>query len=307
MGESDEKAVSLETAAPPSALLEALEDFLEHLLLVEGKSPATIRAYRSDLYTLLAQISTWDELTLTRLRAWLAEAVDMQKSRATLARRTAAVRAFCTWALRRGYLAHNPAARLATPKHGRTLPRILNVRDAAKLVEEAVEGEGPEQRRDIAMLELLYATGMRVAELAGLDPSDIDLVRQTARVLGKGNKERIVPFGDAATHALQDWLDVRKELAVEGEPALFVGVRGKRIDQRQVRRIVERAGVGTGNQGVTPHTLRHAAATHLLDGGADLRIVQEVLGHSSLQTTQIYTHVSAERLKAAYNQAHPRA
>ena len=154
--------------------------------------------------------------------------------------------------------------------------------------------------RDTAMLELLYATGMRVSELTGIDLHDIDSSRQTIRVLGKGNKERIVPFGDAANTALNAWLARREELAKDPD-ALFVGTRGKRIDQRQVRRVVEAAGE------VSPHALRHSTATHLLEGGADLRVVQELLGHSSLQTTQVYTHVTSERLKKVFNQAHPRA
>lgn len=307
MGESDEKAVSLETVVPPSAIAESLCDFLEHLHLVEGRSQATIRAYRSDLEPLVAGMSTWDDCTLTELRAWLAVGVDEGKSRATLARRTAAARAFCAWAFRQGYLDHNPAARLATPKAARKLPRVPSVHDVENLVEESPQAEGAARLRDLAMQELLYATGMRVAELTGLDPHDINLDRNTVRVLGKGNKERVVPFGTAAAEAIEHWLAVRAEIAQDGESALFVGDRGKRIDQRQVRRIVSRAGRQTGSQGATPHTLRHAAATHLLEGGADLRIVQEILGHSSLQTTQIYTHVSAERLKTAFNDAHPRA
>lgn len=159
------------------------------------------------------------------------------------------------------------------------------------------------------MLELLYATGMRVGELTGLNLSDIDLARGLARVTGKGNKQRVVPFGREATLALNEWLEFgRSELANgKAEDAVFVGSRGGRIDQRQVRRVVERAGQRAGVSDISPHTLRHTAATHMLEGGADLRVVQEMLGHSSLQTTQIYTHVSAQRLKNVYDQAHPRA
>lgn len=307
MGESDEKAVRSETMAPPSAIYEAVNDYLDHAMLVEGKSPATIRGYRSDLQNLVADMVGWEDVTLSALRAWLAAAVEQGKSRATIARRTAAVRAFCAWALRQGYLQTNPAARLVSPRTVRSLPRVLEAFDAAELVEQPLAGNGTELVRDRAMLEMLYATGIRVAELVGLDPEDVDLQRGTARVLGKGNKERMVPFGRPASEALQRWLQVRHELASDGESALFVGVRGKRINQRQVRRVVERAASTIGARGVTPHGLRHAAATHLLDGGADLRVVQEVLGHSSLQTTQIYTHVSVDRLTKAYRQAHPRA
>lgn len=179
---------------------------------------------------------------------------------------------------------------------------------AGELVGNAVSVDEAHFQRDSAILELLYATGMRVAELARLDIGDVDFKRSTARVTGKGNKQRVVPFGTAATDALQQWIDGgRKELARGDTQAIFVGSRGARIDQRQVRRIVEKAAAVTGTSGLTPHGVRHLAATHLLEGGADLRVVQELLGHSSLSTTQIYTHVSAKRLKQVYSQAHPRA
>lgn len=178
---------------------------------------------------------------------------------------------------------------------------------AGELMGNAVSADEIHFLRDSAMLEFLYATGARVAELVSLDIGDVDLSRRTARVTGKGNKQRVVPFGDAAHDALRAWLKTgRPELAGETE-AVFVGTRGRRIDARQVRRVVERAAQVTGAPGLTPHGLRHSAATHLLEGGADLRIVQELLGHSSLQTTQVYTHVSAQRLKDVYARSHPRA
>lgn len=187
------------------------------------------------------------------------------------------------------------------------LPTVLGAEQAGELVGNAVSHNEEEFARDSAILELLYATGMRVAELAGLDCDDVDLTRNTARVTGKGNKQRVVPFGRAAADALAHWLDDARPRMAAVEDALFVGVRGKRIDVRQVRRIVERAGAVTGTPDLSPHGLRHSAATHLLEGGADLRVVQELLGHSSLQTTQVYTHVSAQRLQEVYRQAHPRA
>ena len=243
----------------------------------------------------------------TALRGWLAVAVSEGKARATLARRTASLKSFSRWALRHGHLDSDVAARLVTPKVNRHLPEVLGTKQAGEFVGNAASADEPEFLRDTAMLELLYATGMRVSELTGLDVKDVDLKRGVARVLGKGNKERTVPFGNAAVDAVRQWIDqARPGMAGADEPALFVGVRGKRIDPRQVRRVVEKAGVVTG-QSVTPHEIRHTAATHLLEGGADLRIVQELLGHSSLQTTQIYTHVSAERLKDVFKQAHPRA
>jgi len=289
-----------------SQLVEAIEDFADHSRLVLGRSEATVRGYRSDLLSLAEQIPGFADFTLPALRAWLAGAVREGKSRATIARRTASVRSFSTWALRQGHLQSDVAARLVTPKVNRPLPEVLGVEKAGEFVGNAASADEVEFLRDTAMLELLYATGVRVSELAGMNVKDVDLTRRTVRVLGKGNKERVVPFGEAAADAVSQWLEHgRAELAGD-TPALFVGVRGGRIDPRQVRRVVEKAGQVTG-QTITPHGLRHTAATHLLEGGADLRVVQEMLGHSSLQTTQIYTHVSAERLKDVFKQAHPRA
>ncbi|MGP6172903.1 tyrosine recombinase XerC [Corynebacterium sp. A21] len=286
---------------------EAIEDFAEHQLLVLGRSEATVRGYRSDLNGLTVGIATFREFTLNNLRAWLAEAVGAGLSRATLARRTAAVRAFSTWAVKQGHVESDVAARLISPKVNRSLPHVLGERQAGELMGNASSADEPEFLRDSAMLELLYATGIRVAELCGLDSGDVDLGRRTAKVLGKGNKERVVPFGGAAADALQQWLDHGRPEFSRGNDALFLGVRGGRIDPRQVRRVVTKAAEVTGVTGLSPHGLRHAAATHLLEGGADLRVVQEMLGHSSLQTTQIYTHVSAQRLKEVYLRAHPRA
>ncbi|AWB85096.1 tyrosine recombinase XerC [Corynebacterium liangguodongii] len=290
-------------------LAEAIEDFAEHAELVLGRSPATVKGYRSDLTTLLPFAPTFAEFTLPTLRAWLADALSQGLARSTLARRTAAVRAFSTWAHNQGYLDSDPAARLKTPKLNRHLPTVVSPDAAVDVVEAEINDEdhGALALRDRAILELLYASGMRVAELTGLDVPDVDLARGTAKVTGKGNKQRVVPFGEHAKVAVQNWLARgRPELAGQ-TTALFVGERGKRIDQRQVRRVVERASIRAGAPQLSPHSLRHSAATHMLEGGADVRVVQELLGHSSLQTTQIYTHVSAQRLKNVYNQAHPRA
>lgn len=302
----------------------AADDFAEYALLVLGRSEHTVRGYRADLAQLAGFADTFADFTLDQLRAWLAQAVREGKAKSTLARRTAAARAFSTWAYKQGYLAEDVAARLVTPKVNRPLPTVLRPDTAEAVVaeraaEHSVEHEegtaaGPEALRDLAMLELLYATGMRVGELTGLDVADVDLSRGLAKVTGKGDKQRVVPFGAPAAAALGEWLEAGRPQLVgnasraEGTGgALFVGSRGKRINQRQVRRVVERAARAAGAAGVSPHSLRHSAATHLLEGGADLRVVQELLGHSSMQTTQIYTHVSAQRLKAVYDQAHPRA
>lgn len=310
MGESEKKAARSEGVAPPSSLeadfVGAVSRFAEYAEHAQGKSPATVRGYSSDLQQLIAAIGSLEEFTLPALRAWLGEQMESGKSRATLARRAAAIRAFSTWAHARGLLAHDVAARLVTPKPAKHLPHVLTQEQATELVTHPASTSDATATRDVAMLELLYATGIRVAELCSLNLSSVDMERRTLRVLGKGNKERVVPFGGPAAAALERWIGVRGELAKAGS-ALFVGVRGRRIDQRQVRRIVDATAKELGLPQLSPHALRHTAATQLLEGGADLRSVQELLGHSSLQTTQIYTHVSAGRLKAVYRQAHPRA
>ena len=286
---------------------EAIEDFAEYQRVVRGRSPATVRGYCSDLRLLARGVPDFASFTLAELRAWLASAVEEGKSRSTLARRTAALRAFSSWATREGYLDVDVAQRLATPAVGKHLPTVMSPAKAGELMMNAVSADEAHFLRDSAMLEFLYATGTRVAELVGLDIDDLDLSRRTARVTGKGNKQRVVPFGESAAEALEQWLEVGRPHLAGDTPAVFVGTRGGRIDTRQVRRVVEKAAQVTGAPGLTPHGLRHSAATHLLEGGADLRVVQELLGHSSLQTTQVYTHVSAQRLKDVYARAHPRA
>lgn len=294
---------------PVGQLQAAVGDFADHATLVLGRSPNTVKGYVSDLATLTGYADTFDAFTLAALRAWLADALRAGRSRSTLARRTAAARAFSTWAYRQGYIGQDVATRLKAPKVNRPLPNVVRGERAAELVEAdtADDAHPAEHLRDRAILELLYATGMRVGELTGLDTADIELARGLARVTGKGNKQRVVPFGKEATIALNEWLEFGRSEIAKVDDALFVGTRGSRIDQRQVRRVVEHAGLRAGVADISPHTLRHTAATHMLEGGADLRVVQEMLGHSSLQTTQIYTHVSAQRLKSVYDQAHPRA
>ncbi|WP_019818365.1 tyrosine recombinase XerC [Saccharomonospora saliphila] len=254
-----------------------------------------------------------DGLDTSALRGWLARQRDRGLGRTTLARRSASARAFTAWAYRGGLLAVDPGTRLVAPRPHRTLPGILRPDQAGTLLRHAAGGaeEGdPVALRDHAVLELLYATGVRVSELCGLDRDDVDYDRRVVRVLGKGRKQRMVPFGVPAERALCAWTrDGRPELAVDrsGE-ALFLGVRGGRVDPRTVRRVVHEAAATVPGAAVTgPHGLRHSAATHLLDGGADLRSVQELLGHATLATTQLYTQVTVERLKAIHDQTHPRA
>jgi integrase/recombinase XerC len=293
--------------------------FTRHLEVERSLSVHTIRAYLGDLESLLThleQIGVTDisQLELVHLRSWLANQQVKGGARTTLSRRAVSVRLFTKWAVKNKYLAKDVAANLATPKGHRTLPEVLDIADAKtamdSLATRASEEETPVSLRDVAMVELLYATGARVAELCGLDLSDIDYDRQTIRVLGKGNKERMIPLGNPSMRALEAWLkDGRDSLknSLSGT-AVFLGARGKRIDQRTVRTVVYNALQAIeGIERMGPHALRHSAATHLLEGGADLRTVQEILGHASLATTQIYTHVSTERLQKAFKQAHPRA
>jgi integrase/recombinase XerC len=294
-------------------LLQVREDFLTHLSLEKDRSPHTVRAYEGDVSSLLVfaadqGIRTPDELDLMVLRGWLARQRAGGASRATLARRGSSVRTFTAWAHRRGVLKVDPGALLATPKGLRTLPEVLRVDEAVRLVE--LEGDEVVDHRDRVVLELLYATGVRVSELCGLDLDDVDPGRRVIRVLGKGRKERSVPYGVPAQRALEQWLaDGRPRWAgPRSGAALLLGVRGARVDPRTVRTVVHARLAGVpGAPDLGPHGLRHSAATHLLEGGADLRSVQELLGHATLATTQIYTHVSIERLRTSYERAHPRA
>ncbi|WP_448720406.1 tyrosine recombinase XerC [Microbacterium natoriense] len=291
--------------------------FAEHLQQVRRLSPATVRAYRSDLRDLGDSIGGRDlaDIDLEALRDWLWRATQRGDARSTLARRAAAARSFFSWAQDEGLIEHDPSLRLVAPKRGRTLPTIASRESLTALLDArraAAAGGDPIALRDHAILELLYGAGIRVSELCGLDLDDLDLDRGTARVLGKGSKERVVPFGAPARTAIGAYLTRgRPALATRGEassPAVFLGARGGRIGPRTVYAVVAEAlGPLVGADTVGPHALRHSAATHLLDGGADLRAVQEILGHASLGTTQIYTHVSAERLTATYRLAHPRA
>jgi integrase/recombinase XerC len=292
--------------------------FVAHLRLERGRSPHTVAAYRSDVQSLLlhaVRVTDQDPppLDLDLLRSWLARERTRGQAPATLARRASAVRVFTAWSARTGWLPADPGARLAVPRTPRHLPELLTGEQARHVLgglAAAVDPLEPATLRDHAMLELLYATGIRVAELAGLDLADLDEARRVVRVVGKGDKQRSVPYGVPAQHALSAWLrDGRPRLAsARSASAVFLGVRGARIDPRVVRRVVHQAvRLEPGAPDVGPHGLRHSAATHLLEGGADLRSVQELLGHASVATTQRYTHVSIDRLRRAYQQAHPRA
>ncbi|MFW7414017.1 tyrosine recombinase XerC [Demequina sp. SO4-18] len=321
-----------------TGLIAQFEGYLRHQ---RGLSENTVRAYRGDLMHLTAFVtegevgsasgepdgadadgtegvdewcadSALESVELRDLRSWLAMMAGGGLSRTTLARRGAAVRAFYAWAHKSGHVDHNPALRLASARAASTIPTVMSPADVMTLLSVAqtrCDDGDPIHLRDWAAAELLYATGMRVGELAGVNLADIDLDERLVRVVGKGNKERVVPFGVPAATAVRAWLaDGRVALvSPETDAALLLGRRGGRAGQRQIREAIHDLCRAAGLPEVAPHALRHSAATHLLTGGSDLRSVQEVLGHASLNTTQRYTHVSAERLRATYQLAHPRA
>lgn len=298
---------------------EILKAFNRHLTSERNLSVHTVRAYIGDLESLLAHLETLKvdeiaQLELIHLRSWLANQQIKGGARTSLSRRITSIRLFTKWAVKNKYLAKDVGTTLATPKGHRILPDVLEIDEAKtamdSLATRATEEQTPLSLRDAAIVEMLYATGARVGELCGLDFNDIDYDRQTIRVLGKGNKERTIPFGNPALRALTSWLKQGRDQIAQSQSgdAVFIGARGKRIDQRTVRTVVyEALSAIEGIERMGPHALRHSAATHLLEGGADLRTVQEILGHASLATTQIYTHVSTERLQKAFKQAHPRA
>ncbi len=301
-------------------LPEALEAHRLHLEHERGYSAHTIGSYGSDLadlarFAATREITDAADLDLELLRDWLWAASSAGLARATLARRAAAARSLTAWLHRSGHAPTDAGARLRAPKAQGRLPRVVGGEQMRELFEvlegRAAEG-APEAQRDLAIVELLYASALRVSEACGADVDDLDLGSLTVRVTGKGDKQRVVPFGVPAARALSAYLERgRPALAARGDgagAALFLGDRGGRIGPRSVHRLVSHlleAVPGSGPSG--PHTLRHSAATHLLDGGADLRAVQAILGHASLGTTQIYTHVSMERLTESYRLAHPRA
>ncbi|MFT8703897.1 tyrosine recombinase XerC [Bifidobacterium aquikefiricola] len=304
-----------------------LEAFDTHMSAVVGVAVLTIKSYNSDIrqcleYMALTGVGRVSDVTIQELRAWQAD-VSQNHAKSSIARKTVAVRRFFAFCLAHGIISTDPAATLMTPKLPKVLPEVLTEAQAQSLMEDVDEDASYEHQhhskhaalaaRDAAMLELLYATGMRVAELTSLDVQDIDFSQHTVRVTGKGNKQRVIPFGIPAAKALTAWLGTARNSMLgktnkesRDSGAAFLGVQGRRIGQRQVRNLVHRYAAESQVPDISPHALRHSAATHLLDGGADMREVQEMLGHASLSTTQRYTHVSIEQLKRKYALAFPR-
>ena len=295
----------------------AIEDFLRYLKIERNSSPLTIKSYSDDFGSLLeffqgqfGRVPEPADVTVGMLRTYIAYLHECQYARTTIARRLACLRTFFRYCCREGRCENNPAKALRTPRLGKKLPHFLTTDQVGKLL-EAPPATTSAGLRDRAMLETMYSAGVRVAELVGLNVDDWDRDASIIRVLGKGRRERIAPIGSYASRALGHWVDVRQPAEVaspEDAAALFLNRFGKRLTTRSVGRMLEKylklAGL---DQATSPHTLRHSFATHLLDGGADLRSVQELLGHKSLTTTQIYTHVSTRRLREAYEQAHPHA
>lgn len=331
------------TAAPQidPAIQQHLEDYLGYLLYQRGRSENTVRAYETDLRSLFVflpsqRVTGLDQVTIEELRGWLVRMQEEGLGRTTMARRISAVKNFFVWADRQDLIAEDPALRLQAPKKERRLPHVLQTGQVERLLTDIKEprtapskssqtsadkpagqdGAAPSEKdaalavRNQVIGELLYASGLRISELVSLDVGDVDFERRALRVLGKGNKERMVPFGIPAQRALEFWLRQAREVlaSADAENALLVGARGGRLNVRQARKVISDALDRLGDTSASgPHALRHTVATHLLDGGADLRAVQEFLGHSSLATTQLYTHVSVDRLRQSYQQAHPRA
>jgi integrase/recombinase XerC len=290
-------------------------EFSTYLESSKGYSPNTVKAYLADIADLGSIVGfekAADDITLETLRDWLWRQSEKGASKATIARKSAAARAFTLWLHKAGHVVEDPGLRLRSPKAGRSLPKVVSkesLDQVFSILQARATIDNPSGLRDLAIVELLYATGARVSELASLDLGSMDYSRNIVRLMGKGSKERMVPFGQPARDALDDWLrHGRNVLASEKtDSAMFLNSRGVRVGVRQIYALVASVLETTPTGSAGPHSLRHSAATHLLDGGADLRAVQELLGHASLGTTQIYTHVSVERLKDGYKNAHPRA
>ncbi|MDO5677936.1 MAG: tyrosine recombinase XerC [Propionibacteriaceae bacterium] len=291
-----------------------LDEYVAHLGAERGLSPHTLRAYATDLRELALFVDVEPaRVTLSRLRSWLGRMGDDGAATSTVQRRVACTRGFFAWAVREGHVAADPAARLKAPKRQRRLPKVLPTGAVGEVLAAAetrvAEADDVIAARDLAVVELLYSSGLRVSELCSLLLRDVDRERRSVSVLGKGGKARTVPLGAPALKAIDAWLSVRGQVATARSPdTVFLGARGGALDPRVARRIVHEATAAAGpGAEIGPHGLRHAMATHLLEGGADLRSVQEMLGHASVATTQIYTHVTSERLREAFKQAHPRA
>jgi integrase/recombinase XerC len=294
-----------------------IDRFISYLAAAKGYSSQTQRAYRSDLIDFSQAVAAKtdkdsSELSLDDIRDWLYAVAEAGAAKSTIARKSASVRSFTAWLERQGLHETDLGLRLRTPKSSRTLPTVISREALAEVFETLKKGAKtgePHRIQDQLIIELLYATGMRVSELANLGLGDIDYSRKLLRVTGKGNKQRMVPYGQPASDAMETWIRFGrpKFQTDDSDDSLLLSAKGKPLNVRVIYSVVANLLANTPMGAAGPHALRHTAATHLLDGGADLRAVQELLGHASLGTTQIYTHVSVERLKQGYQGAHPRA
>jgi integrase/recombinase XerC len=287
-----------------SALRLSLPSFTEYMQAERNFSPHTITAYGDDVRRLIEALHG-EELTTERIRGWLASAHESGAGAPAVARRIAALRCYCGWAVRQGLLTSDPTLRLHSPRVKADLPAVAQSQRLNDALDTTARlADDPVGLRDLVLLELLYGSGLRVSEACAVDQCDVDTSRRTVRVMGKGAKQRVVPVSAAFLSALQRYVSTRHDQ----DPALLLGARGKRLDVRVARRVVhEFTAAFPDLPDLAPHGLRHSMASHVLEGGADLRYVQQLLGHASLASTQIYTHVSADRLRSAYEKAHPRA
>jgi integrase/recombinase XerC len=298
-------------------LKQTTNEFADYLQAARGFSPNTVKAYESDVLDLVAflekaDVRSVDKIELDQVRDWLFAADQNGLVKSTLARKSAAIRSFSSWLKKNNLVEVDFAQRLKSPKASRPLPKVVSRETLAEIFDSlAVKAvpDNPNAIRDLVAIELLYASGCRVSELIGLNLEDVDYARNILKVTGKGSKQRMVPFGAPAREALDTWVKLGRPqlLGEKSGQALLLNSRGQRLGVRQIYSLVASLTEGTATGATGPHSLRHSAATHLLDGGADLRAVQELLGHASLGTTQIYTHVSVERLRDGYQKAHPRA
>ncbi|HLV78473.1 MAG TPA: tyrosine recombinase XerC [Marinobacter sp.] len=298
-------------STPAESLSAPLAAFIGHLSTEKRHSPETCRNYERDLQRLAgwlasAGVQYWSALSGHDVRRYVAHLSQSGLGGRSIARHLSAIRRFYQFLLREGQARDNPALDIRAPRSGRRLPRVADVDQLNQLLE--ARPDDPLEVRDLAMFELMYSSGLRLAELAGLDLAALDLRGREVRVLGKGNKERILPVGAKATEALQRWLSLRPSLADDGQPAVFVSQRGGRLSRRSIQARLARWGVAKGaDQRLHPHLLRHSFASHMLESSGDLRAVQELLGHADIATTQIYTHLDFQHLARVYDQSHPRA
>ncbi|MCK7549000.1 tyrosine recombinase XerC [Marinobacter koreensis] len=298
-------------ATPPNTLVRPVEAFVEHLSSETRHSPRTCDNYRRDLARLTDWLSAsgvqeWHQLLSHDVRRYVAELSRQGLNGRSIARHLSAIRRFFDFLLRERLVTDNPALDIRAPKSGRRLPRVADVDQLSQLLDASPDD--PLEVRDVCMFELMYSSGLRLAELAGLDLAAVDMRGAEVRVLGKGNKERILPIGTKALEALERWLGVRSSLAGEGQPAVFVSRRGDRLSRRSIQARLARWGLVKGaDQKLHPHLLRHSFASHVLESSGDLRAVQELLGHADIATTQVYTHLDFQHLARVYDQSHPRA